>query len=163
LTGADANLIQAHKRVHHSIDYGFVGDVDVVNGGFLELLLQNNMTPVIAPVSHTRNGQLLNTNADTIAQEVAKALADRYDVTLIYCFEKNGVLKDVEDDHSVIHAMNRETFHQLKLEGAIFAGMIPKLTNSFEALSTGVKKVIIGNANNLNRLINGDDGTTITN
>jgi acetylglutamate kinase len=163
LSGADANLIQAHKRIHHSIDYGFVGDVDAVNGSFLDLLLQNNMTAVIAPLSHDRNGQLLNTNADTIAREVARALSGIYDVTLIYCFEKNGVLKDVEDEYSVIPAINRERFHQLKQEGAIFAGMIPKLNNAFEAIEAGVKKVIIGNANNLHILISGDEGTTITN
>lgn len=162
LTGADANLIQAHKRIHHSIDYGFVGDVDTVNNIFLELLLNNDMVPVIAPISNDRKGQLLNTNADTIAQEIAKALSNQYEVNLVYCFEKNGVLKDVEDEHSVIRNLDRTSFHQLTSEGSIFAGMLPKLHNSFDALNAGVKKVIIGNADNLQTLISGDAGTIIT-
>ncbi len=163
LCGADANLVQAHKRIHHSIDYGFVGDVDSVNTPFLELLLKNNMVPVIAPLSSDRKGQLLNTNADSIAQELAKGLCNLYDVNLVYCFEKNGVLKDVDNDHSVIRTINPELYHQLKMEGAIFAGMIPKLNNSFDALNAGIKKVIIGNAAYLHKLISGDAGTTITN
>ena len=162
MCGADANIIQAHKRIHHSIDYGFVGDVDLINNAFLELLLNNKMVPVIAPISNDGKGQLLNTNADTIAQELAKSLSALHEVTIVYCFEKNGVLKNVEDDSSVIRTINASLYHQLKAEGAIFAGMLPKLNNSFEALNAGVKKVIIGNAAYLNTLISGDGGTTIT-
>ena len=163
LSGADANLIQAHKRIHHSIDYGFVGDVDSVNSPFLELIIKNNMVPVIAPLSNDRKGQLLNTNADTIAQELARCLSVLYDVNLVFCFEKNGVLRNVEDDSSGIRSMNLAMYHQLKSEGAIFAGMIPKLNNAFDALNAGVKKVIVGNATYLHKLISGDAGTTITN
>ena len=163
LSGADANLMQAHKRIHHSINYGFVGDIDSVNGALLASLLKDNMIPVIAPITNDRKGQLLNTNADTIARELAKCLSDIFDVTLVYCFEKNGVLKNVEDDTSVIRAIDHSYYHQLKLNGFIFAGMIPKLTNAFDAISGGIKKVIIGNAAHINQLINGNAGTTITN
>lgn len=162
LTGADGNLVQAHKRIHHAIDYGFVGDVDGVNSSFLEVLLSNHLVPVIAPISHDRKGQLLNTNADTIASEIAKSLAPYYTVCLIYCFEKEGVLQNVSDDSSVVKHLTKAKYHHLKAEGIISAGMLPKLYNAFEALETGVNKVIIGNAHSLAKLAQGDAGTIIT-
>lgn len=161
LTGADANLLQAHKRTHDSIDYGFVGDVDVVNTDLIQLLLNKEITLVSAPITHNAQGDLLNTNADTIAQELATSLARLYQVTLIYSFEKSGVLLDVNDENSVILQMGPSYYTELKQQQLIFAGMIPKLDNAFAALAKGVHKVIIGKAEELPRLIAGSAGTTI--
>lgn len=164
LSGADGNTILAHKRISkNNIDYGFAGDVDAVNADFLHQLLQQKMTVVLAPITHDKKGQLLNTNADTIAQETAKALSKYYDVSLIYSFEKSGVLLDADDDATVISKINPAYYTQLKEEQKIFAGMIPKLDNAFAALNSGVKKVIIGKAEVLYNLINGVSGTTIVN
>ena len=162
LSGADGNMVQAHKRIHHSIDYGFVGDIDSINNPFIELLLSNQLMPVIAPVSHDQKGQMLNTNADTIAFEIAKSLSPTYTVSLIYCFEKEGVLQKMDDESSVIKHLAKTKYHQLKADNGIFAGMIPKLDNAFSALDNGVSKVVIGNSNSLHNLINGSAGTTIT-
>lgn len=161
LTGADANLLQAHKRTHASIDYGFVGDVDVVNTDLIQLLLNQDITLVAAPITHNAQGDLLNTNADTIAQELATSLAQLYEVTLIYSFEKSGVLLDVNDENSVILQMGPAYYTELKQQQLIFAGMIPKLDNAFAALAKGVRKVIIGKAEELHGLIAGSAGTTI--
>ncbi len=161
LSGADANCIIAHKRTHPSIDFGFVGDVDLINTEFMLNLLDKDLNLIIAPITQDKSGQLLNTNADTIAQEIAKAMAKDISVTLVYSFEKKGVLMDVNDDNSVIQTMDRSLFDQLKKDNAIFAGMIPKLDNAFSALETGVKKVIIGDALELNALVNGESGTAI--
>ncbi len=161
LTGADGNLIQSHKRSHPTIDYGFVGDVDTINIELFRNLIQQNITIVVAPITHDKKGKLLNTNADTIAQEIAKELSDLYEVILVYSFEKKGVLENAEDDNTVIKQLDRELYKDLKQRGAIFAGMIPKLDNAFIALNNGVKKVIIGNAENINQLIKGEAGTTI--
>jgi acetylglutamate kinase len=161
ISGADGNAIQAHKRIHASIDYGFVGDADVVNSSFITALLQDNKTVVIAPITHDGKGQLLNTNADTIAQEIAKAMSNSFDAQLIYTFEKAGVLLDTNDDQTVISHINSASYQQLKTDGKIFAGMIPKLDNAFTALQSGVQKVVIGQAENLLQLINGQSGTTI--
>jgi len=166
LSGADANLILAHKRNSQSSplgDGGYVGDVDIVNHEFFKNLLEQNLTPVIAPITHDKKGQLLNTNADTIAQEIAKALSAFYNVELIYSFEKSGVLLDVNNEKSVIQKLNAEYYKELKQEGKIFAGMIPKLDNAFTALNSGVKKVIIGKAEEIEELISGEKGTSITN
>ena len=163
VSGADGNAILAHKRIHASMDYGFAGDIDEVNASFFQNLLQQNLTPVIAPITHDQKGQLLNTNADTIAQETAKALSSFYDVQLIYSFEKDGVLLDVNDAASVIKKINADYYKELKAEGKIFAGMIPKLDNAFTALNSGVKKVIIGKAEEIGQLIQGEKGTSITN
>ena len=163
LTGADGNTIKAHKRVHASIDYGFVGDIDNINDTFLTNLLENNTTIVIAPITHDGKGQLLNTNADTIAQEVAKSLSKTYTVQLVYSFEKSGVLSDVNNEDSVIKQINSSSYKRLKEQQAIFAGMIPKLDNAFTALQSGVDKVIIGKAEELKNLIEGYAGTTIVN
>jgi len=163
LSGADGNAIQAHKRINTSTDYGFAGDIDVVNVRLLQTLLQQELTIVLCPITHNNQGQLLNTNADTIAQETAKALSQSYDVQLIYSFEKAGVLKDADNDQTVINQINPPYYSQLKEQGVIYAGMLPKLDNAFAAVSNGVKKVIIGKAENLHALISGTSGTSIVN
>lgn len=162
LSGADGDVIRAHKRIlSGNTDYGFAGDIDEVNGALLNNFLEKSFALVLAPVTHDKKGQLLNTNADTIAQETAKALAGFYDVTLIYSFEKNGVLLNINDEQSVIPTLMPENYQELKSKNKIFAGMIPKLDNAFAALNNGVKRVIIGNAEYLPSLIAGKSGTTI--
>ena len=161
LSGADGNLIQAHKRQHPTIDYGFVGDIDQVNTGLLQTLLNQDIAVVAAPITHDAKGLLLNTNADTIAQEIAVSLSGVYQTALIYSFEKSGVLLDVEDENSVIQTITPSSYTALKEKNLIFAGMIPKLDNAFAALQKGVGKVIIGKAEELHQLISGDSGTTI--
>jgi len=163
LCGADGNLILAHKRKHPEIDYGFVGDVDEINTGLIRTLLSQNLDIVLAPVTHDQQGQLLNTNADTIAQEIAKGMSREFEVHLIYSFEKSGVLLDATDDSTVIPSINPSSYADLKAQQKIFAGMIPKLDNAFAALNSGVKKVIIGKAEKLPELISGTAGTTIQN
>lgn len=162
LTGADGNAILAHKRISKTVDYGFAGDIDEVNTELFHHLLQQGMDIVFAPITHDKKGQLLNTNADTIAQEIAKALCSQYKVELIYSFEKNGVLLDANDDSTVIKRIDPSSYQDLKEKQLIFAGMIPKLDNAFTALNSGVSKVIIGKADNLRQLIEGGSGTTIT-
>ncbi|MFZ4260970.1 acetylglutamate kinase [Sphingobacterium sp. HJSM2_6] len=151
LCGADANVIRAIKRPVKEIDYGFVGDIlaDSVNTSAIKKLLEVEFTPVFSAITHNGSGQLLNTNADTIASSLAIALSRIYEVSLIYCFEKNGVLSDVNDEHSVIETIKSTEFEQLKENKVIHDGMIPKLHNAFEAISKGVNNVYIGNANNL--------------
>jgi acetylglutamate kinase len=161
LCGADGNIIQAHKRKVANIDYGFAGDVDAINTTLLKSILDQQVSVVLAPITHDQKGQLLNTNADTIAQEVANAMSTLYDVQLIYSFEKSGVLLDANDDSTVIPSINPAYYQQLKTEQKIFAGMIPKLDNAFAALNRGVKKVIIGKAEQLTDLITGKAGTSI--
>ena len=163
-TGADANLIKAHKRLpadSKGIDYGFVGDVDSVNTSAILPLLQQDIAIVIAPITHDGNGQLLNTNADTIAQSIAVAMSNNYAVSLLYCFEKSGVLLDANNDSTVIPSINKEEYQTLKEKALIFAGMIPKLDNAFAAINSGVTKVIIGKAEMIESLIVGKAGTTI--
>ncbi|MFV8346439.1 acetylglutamate kinase [Flavobacterium sp. ZB4P13] len=143
-SGADGNLIQSDKRNHPTINYGFVGDVKKVNTQLLETLLSTGIVPVFCAITHDGKGQLLNTNADTIASELAIALSEVFDVTLNYCFEKPGVLYDAEDDSSVIENINQELYSKLKAEKAIHSGMIPKLDNCFNSLSKGVQKIKIG-------------------
>jgi acetylglutamate kinase len=163
VTGADANLIPADKRPVSTIDFGFVGDVkaSAIPVQSWMQLLNSGFIPVVAPLTHDGKGRLLNTNADTLAQEIAKALSSHYQVSLVYSFEKSGVLTDVNDEHSVIDKLDPSKYQQLKKEQKIFAGMIPKLDNAFTALEKGVQKVIIGNALQLDQLINGAAGTTI--
>jgi len=168
LCGADGNTVLAHKRnskdaLGKENDYGFVGDVDAVNTTLLKNLLELGITPVIAPITHDGNGQLLNTNADTIAQEIATAISTFYETILIYSFEKIGVLLDITDENSVIKEIKLTYYKELNEKQLIFAGMIPKLENAFSAINKGVSKVIIGNAEKLKSLINGDAGTTILN
>lgn len=158
LTGADANVIRAHKRpVKDGIDYGFVGDVDAANGETLRNLIEAGITPVMAPLTHDLQGNILNTNADTIASETAKALAPYYDVTLIFSFEKKGVLSNPDDEESVIPVITREDFARLKADGTIAGGMLPKLENAFNAIDAGVKAVNI----TLATAIDGRHGTII--
>jgi len=149
LTGADMNLILSQKRPVKEIDYGFVGDVRQVNAPALLELLKQNYLPVIAPLTHDGNGNLLNTNADTIAAEVAKSLAFDCNVRLIYCFEKQGVLMNETDEGSLIPVLDFELFQQYKSEGIIQGGMIPKLENAFQAIASGVKEVIITRASDV--------------
>jgi acetylglutamate kinase len=163
LCGADGDAILAHKRKHPAIDYGFVGDVDAINTNLLKNLLEQHITIVFAPITHDQQGQLLNTNADTIAQEIARAMSYDYDVQLIYTFEKNGVLMDADDDNTVIPTIDFKYYQQLRSKEKIFAGMIPKLDNAFAAIDSGVKKVIIGKAEHLQALVSGTSGTTIVN
>jgi acetylglutamate kinase len=167
LSGADGNVILAHKRkpattaTGNVLDYGFAGDVDAINTSLLTSLLDQQVAVVMCPITHNKNGQLLNTNADTIAQELAKGLGQVYDVQLVYSFEKSGVLLDANDDSTVIASINPAAYQQLKAEQKIFAGMIPKLDNAFAALNSGVQKVIIGKAEQLLDLIAGKAGTSI--
>ena len=161
LCGADGNVIQSHKRQHPSIDYGFVGDVDTVNTALLQSLLEQSINIVMAPITHNKDGQLLNTNADTIAQEIAQAMSKLYEVHLVYSFEKAGVLMDANDDTTVISAITPAYYTTLKAQQVIFAGMIPKLDNAFAALSKGVHRVVIGKAEQLQELIHQQSGTSI--
>lgn len=146
LTGADMDIIRSHRRPAGEIDYGFVGDVDRVDAQAIARLLDAGLVPVIAPLSHDGHGSMLNTNADTIASEVARALAPLFDTTLTFCFEKPGVLADENDDSSVIKKIDRATYQQLRDRSIIAGGMIPKLDNAFKALNSGVKEVIITKA-----------------
>jgi len=152
ISGADGNVIRAVKRPVREVDYGFVGDIRPasIDGVLLRALLELGLTPVICAITHDGRGQLLNTNADTIASTVAVALSSQFTVELHYCFEKNGVLLDVNDDDSVIARINLTSYVELKEAGIITEGMIPKLDNSFDALSQGVNKVIIGHALKIN-------------
>lgn len=150
LTGADMDVIRSVKRPVKDVDYGFVGDVERVDATLLGDLIAKGVVPVMAPLTHDGCGNMLNTNADTIAGETAKALAQLFDVTLVYCFEKRGVLRDENDDDSVIPQITRADFEQLVADGVVQGGMIPKLENAFEALRTGVSQVIITQASAIN-------------
>ena len=171
LTGADANVIRSHKRppvvvkqvvdgspVDTPVDFGFVGDVDAANGEMLSHLIEAGIVPVVAPLTHDGEGQILNTNADTMASETAKALARIYDVTLIFSFEKKGVLRNPDDDDSVIPTITPADFERYKADGTISGGMLPKIENALSAVDAGVSKVII----TLATAIDGKQGTVIT-
>jgi acetylglutamate kinase len=151
LTGADANIIPAGKRPVAEIDYGFVGDIknESVGANNLQTFLENNMVPVVAPLTHDGQGQMLNTNADTIASALAIALSKQYDVRLIYCFEKKGVLENIEDESSVIQLINKEKYQQLLDDKKLADGILPKIDNAFAAIDSGVNEVLIGDANDL--------------
>lgn len=167
LTGADGDVIRSHKRplkrvkmddgTEQMVDFGYVGDVDKVDALLLKQLIEGGTVPVVAPLTHDGEGHILNTNADTIAGSVACGLAEHYDVTLTFCFEKAGVLRDADDDGSVIPLINEEQFQQLTVEGVISGGMIPKLENAFQAIHQGVRQVVITHSDN----IDGSRGTTI--
>lgn len=180
LTGADMNVILSHKRPEKSVtiaageidpntgetlteeknvkvDFGWVGDVDKVDGKRLATLIESGIVPIMAPLTHDGEGHILNTNADTIASQTACGLAPLFDVTLTYCFEKPGVLSNPDDDNSVISLITEESYEQLKADGIVSGGMIPKLDNAFAALHQGVSRVIITSAND----IEGENGTTI--
>ena len=159
LTGADIDVIRSHKRpLKDGIDFGFVGDVDRADGQMLSRLIEAGITPVMAPLTHDGQGNILNTNADTIASETAKALASIYDVTLIYSFEKKGVLSNHDDDDSVIPTINRADFERYKADGTISGGMLPKIENALSAIDAGVGRVII----TLATAIDGHSGTIIS-
>lgn len=158
LTGADANVIRSHKRpLKDGIDYGFVGDVDQADGEMLSRFIEAGITPVMAPLTHNGEGHILNTNADTIASETAKALASLYDVTLIYSFEKPGVMRNPDDDTSLIPEITRADFERYKADGTISGGMLPKIENALAAVESGVSRVII----TLATAIDGHHGTII--
>ncbi len=151
LSGADANLIRTTKRAIKQIDYGFVGDIDnkSVNTNLLAKFLVLGLVPIFSAITHNGEGQLLNTNADTIASALAVGMSAIYEVQLVYCFEKNGVLRTIEDENSVIQTISKATYTELVKEGVISKGMIPKLDNAFAAIENGVKSVVITHANNL--------------
>ncbi|MEN8768761.1 MAG: acetylglutamate kinase [Candidatus Arcticimaribacter sp.] len=153
LSGADANAIQAVKRPVKAIDYGFVGDVKQVNDTWFKHLLDQNISPVCCAITHDKNGQLFNTNADTITAEIGKALAQDFEVKISYCFELPGVMKDINDPNSLIEKINQASYQQLLLNNTISAGMLPKLHNAFDALQAGVKEVAIGATNMINQTI----------
>ena len=159
LTGADMNVISSHRRPPkqvrmddgstQTVDYGFVGDIDQVNADLLADLIAKGVVPVMCPIGHDTQGSLLNTNADTIAAEVAKALARNFEVTLVYCFEKRGVLRDADDDDSVIPCITQTEFPVLVEQGIVSGGMLPKLENAFDAIRAGVHEVVITRADAL--------------
>jgi acetylglutamate kinase len=157
LTGADIDVIRSHKRPVKDVDYGFVGDVERVDGGKLSQLIEAGITPVMAPLTHDGQGNMLNTNADTIAAETAKALAGQYDVTLIFSFEKKGVLARPDDDDSLIPVITRADYMRYAADGTVSGGMLPKLENAFNAISAGVSRVNI----TLATAIDGRHGTMI--
>ena len=166
LTGADLDVIRSHRRplkhmvvddVEQDVDFGFVGDVDYARGSKLHHLIGSGAVPVMAPLTHDGKGNLLNTNADTIVAETAKAMAEIYDVTLVYAFEKAGVLRDADDDSSVIPLIDKKLFEQYKNDGTISGGMLPKIENALQAVEAGVARVVITSA----QAIASDGGTTI--
>lgn len=144
LTGADGDSIQAHKRPVKEIDYGFAGDVDGINTKTISQLLQAGLIPVFCAMTHDGEGQLLNTNADTIASEIAIGMSSDYQTNLYYCFEKKGVLMEITDENSVVEHINKESYQKLLDDGIIADGMLPKLENCFHALNQNVHKVCIG-------------------
>lgn len=160
LSGADGNTIHAHKRPVNDIDYGFVGDIDSVNSGLLAHFLTLGLTPIFCAISHDGKGQLLNTNADTIASELAIGMSALYETTLYYCFEKKGLLLDIADENSVIKHLDSKKYQKLLADGIIADGMLPKLHNCFHALESQVKKVCLGDVSILEK--NATLFTTIT-
>lgn len=165
LSGADGNVIQAVKRPVKEIDFGFVGDLGdtSVSVDTLDSLLKSKLVPVLCAITHNGEGQLLNTNADTIASAVAVAMSSVYDTRLVYCFEKKGVLRDVEDEQSLVAEIKRNDFEKLQAEGVVSGGMIPKLHNAFEAIRQGVKAVYIGKADELTQIDTKGFGTRLIN
>ena len=144
LNGADLNSIQSHKRIVRTVDYGFAGDVDFCNGEVLSKLILLGIAPIFCAITHDRKGQLLNTNADTIASSLAVALSNFFEVELVFTFEKAGVLYDADNEHSLIPTITKSDYQQLKSDKIIFDGMIPKRDNAFDALERGVQLVKIG-------------------
>lgn len=174
ITGADCNLIPAVKRglkalssedgLGEAIDYGWVGDIfpENINSENWKLFLESALTPVVAPLTHDNNGHILNTNADTIASVIAVALSSSYNTNLVFCFEKNGVLENVNNQGSVISKLTFNDYLSLKTSDKLFAGILPKIDNAFDAINKGVNEVIIGNSSQLSSLINGTSGTKIS-
>lgn len=163
-SGADANVIPAHKRPVKTVDFGWVGDVETekINAEFITKVIAENVCPVFCAITHDGKGNLLNTNADTIASSLAVALSSDFDINLVYCFEKNGVLENIEDENSVISKIIPDTYAQLKENNIVNEGMIPKIDNAFAAIKKGVKSVFIVKETFLKRLINENDRTSGT-
>jgi acetylglutamate kinase len=163
LSGADANVLPAKKRPVKTIDYGWVGDVNAtaLNALAWQLFIGNDLVPVVAPLTHDEQGHILNTNADTMAAVLSVALSELYNVELIYCFEKNGVLTNVDDETSVITELNANVYNRLKEDKKLFAGILPKIDNAFDAINNGVFKVVIGNSSQLLQLVKDENGTKI--
>lgn len=163
MTGTDANILTARQRPAEPTDYGFVGDVETVNTNALLALLAAGMMPVVAPLTHDCEGTLLNTNADTMASAIAVALTPHRDVRLIYCFEKRGVLADVNDETSALPQLSRSEYDDLKQRGVVAQGMLPKLDNAFAALEAGVPTVVVGHAQDILLIIAREKcGTVLT-
>ena len=160
LTGADVNSIKSDKRPVKEIDFGFVGDVKEVAHNSIDKLIQADFTPVFCAITHDGNGQLLNTNADTIASQVAVGMSNLYDTSIYYCFELNGVLRDINDKNSVVRRIDSKVYKELLEQGIIADGMLPKLENCFDALKNGVNNINIGNTSMLTQA--NDNFTTIT-
>lgn len=156
ISGCDMGAVISHKRPVKDIDWGFVGDIDSVNTEAIAMLLDHKIMPVISPVTFAKDGTLLNTNADSVASAVATAISRKYETELVFCFDKPGVLRDVDDNSSVIPVINRETYKQLLAENVIFSGMIPKLENAFKTIDAGVHAVRLTDPDHL------DSGTLIT-
>ena len=163
-SGADANVIPAHKRPVKTVDFGWVGDVETekINAEFITKVIAENVCPVFCAITHDGKGNLLNTNADTIASSLAVALSSYFDINLVYCFEKNGVLENIEDVNSVISKIIPDTYAQLKENNIVNEGMIPKIDNAFAAIEKGVKSVFIVKETFLKKLINENDRTSGT-
>ena len=163
-SGADANVIPAHKRPVKTVDFGWVGDVETekINAEFITKVIAENVCPIFCAITHDGKGNLLNTNADTIASSLAVALSSDFDINLVYCFEKNGVLENIEDENSVISKIIPDTYAQLKENNIVNEGMIPKIDNAFAAIEKGVKSVFIVKETFLKRLINENDRTSGT-
>ena len=163
-SGADANVIPAHKRPVKTVDFGWVGDVETekINAEFITKVIAENVCPVFCAITHDGKGNLLNTNADTIASSLAVALSSDFDINLVYCFEKNGVLENIEDENSVISKIIPDTYAQLKENNIVNEGMIPKIDNAFAAIKKGVKSVFIVKETFLKKLINENDRTSGT-
>lgn len=151
LTGADMDIIRSEKRPVKDIDYGFVGDVKNVKADVLKLLIDQNIVPIIAPLSHDGQGNMLNTNADTMAAETAQAMSQYYEVSLVYCFEKKGVLMNEHDDDSVIPQLDKASYQKYVQEGIIQGGMLPKLENAFKSIEQGVSEVVITQASEIGK------------
>ncbi|MEO8766227.1 MAG: acetylglutamate kinase [Ginsengibacter sp.] len=163
LTGADANVLPATKRPVKTIDYGWVGDIQpgAVSVDIWQSFLDNGLVPVVASLTHDGHGHMLNTNADTIAAVLAIGLCRLYRVKLVYCFEKNGILENINDGNSFLPQLDARTYNGMKENKKLFAGILPKIDNAFDALNNGVPEVIIGNSGTLLQLINGGSGTKI--
>lgn len=163
ICGADANSIEAVKRPVKTIDYGWVGDIEPgkIDTNIWQVFIDNGLVPVVASLTHDREGHILNTNADTIASCLAVALSSLYEVHLVFCFEKDGVLTDVNDAKSVIAELNNDVYQSLKKEKKLFAGILPKIDNALDAIKKGVRDVVIGNSENLTGLVNNKSGTKI--
>jgi len=160
LTGADINSIQSDIRPVKDINYGYVGDVKKIESNSIDKLIKSDFTPIFCAITHDGNGQLLNTNADTIANKIASGMSDKYEISIYYCFELNGVLKDINDENSVIKHLNFDSYNNLLKDGIIADGMLPKLYNCFDALKNGVSKIYLGNTSIFSK--ENDNFTTIT-